>query len=312
MRCLRPLAATALVLLSFGAGAQEEEEFALPFPAASLEEPPAPASTTARPAASPHEASPVDEDWEPFPFAPALPADLHGAPAHYPTPPPPPPPAYSRPVVRRHQPRPPRPEDFNEVSLFGAPALGRWKRGLGLHLGFPLVGARVGIGLADRLDVGLGLDSFYGAMNEFRAFARWQLFGGPSWAGAVALEGGRALFSQRACAESRGPRWLTGRRDYNLLPGFILSYRGATPRSARLFLDVRYHLAFDTDPCARVPLSGVPASFAVGHNVPVRAGAEMPFSPKTSFLFLLGFDIHGRAEDSAFMPACSVGMVTAF
>lgn len=197
------------------------------------------------------------------------------------------------------------------MSMYGAPSLGPFNRGLGVYLGFPLFGLRAGVGVADGLDVGVGFDSYYGMMNELRAHARLQLFGEGGWSAALAVEGGWALFTQRAEAENHGARWLTGRRNFNLLPGVVLTHRGDSPRSARIFLDVRYHFAFDTEPFVTEPLSGVPPPVVIGHNFPVRAGAEMPFSPRTSFLFLFGFDLHGRPIDSAFMPACSVGLVTA-
>lgn len=258
-----------------------------------------------------------DEEWGTFP--------AEGAPASVPPPavePPPPavlpPPPVSLPVgtptsatLQRPVPRPPRPEDFNRVSMFGAPALGQWNRGLGLHLGFPLVGLRAGLGVLDTLDVGVGFDSFYGAMNEVRALVKWQLAADEHWSLGLAVEGGRAFFSQKPGADPKGARWLTGRRNYNVVPGVLVSYRGDTPRSARMFLDLRYQAAFDTEPYQQDPLGGVPAAVQLGHNTLVRMGAEMPFSPKTSFLFVLGFDLHGRNVDSVFMPACSVGLVTA-
>ncbi|MHB8875356.1 MAG: hypothetical protein ACYC8T_16855 [Myxococcaceae bacterium] len=215
------------------------------------------------------------------------------------------------PEVRRPPPAPPKPEDFNNVSMYGAPALGQWQRGLGVYLGFPLVGVRAGLGLTEALDFGVAFDSFYGTMNEFRGFFRFQLLRGSSWTAALVLEGGMALFTQRASQEDHGARWLTGHRNYNLMPGAVLSYRGGSPRSARLFLDVRYHLGLDTEPFHRDPLGGVPPAFEVGHNFPFRFGAELPFSPRTSFVFTLGFDLHGRLDDSSFMPACSVGLVSA-
>lgn len=213
------------------------------------------------------------------------------------------------PDVVRSEP-PAKPQEPNEVSLAGARALEQYQRGFGVTVGFPLLGARVALGLFEGFDLGLVFESYYGTMNEFRAAARYQFLAGSHWTAAVVLDGGTALFTQKASVEDHAGRWVTGHRNYNLMPGMVFSYRGHSARAARLFLDVRYHLAFDTEPGRVDPLGGVPPSFTLGHNLPVRFGAELPFTAKTSLLFALGFDVHGRTEDSAFMPVCSVGLVS--
>jgi len=206
----------------------------------------------------------------------------------------------------------PEPEEFNAVSLVGAQTLGPNQRGFGAFLGFPLLGVRASVGVFAGFDLGVVYESYYGTMNEFRGAARFQFLSGSNWTGAVVLEGGTALFAERASLEDHAGRWLTGRRNYNLMPGGVLSYRGPAARAARLFLDVRYHLAFDTEPGHQGPLGGVPPALVLGHNLPVRFGAELPFSARTSLAFSFGFDLHGRSEDSAFMPVCSVGLVSSF
>jgi hypothetical protein len=256
-----------------------------------------------------------DEDWAHYPPSGPAPGKASEAP---PTPPgadavqleaPPMPPPPSSPRIAK--PTPPRPPDEpNNVSVYGAPTLGQWKRGLGVYMGFPLLGARFAIGLLDSLDTGIAFDSMYGVMNDFRLHLKWMVVGQEHWSVALAAEGGYALFAQSPQAEGNGPRWLTGRRDWNVAPGAILSYRGDSPHSPRLFLDARCAIAVDTEPYSRDPLSGNPASVTVAGNFIARAGAEMPFSAKTSFLFVFGFDIHGRPEDSPFMIAVSVGIVT--
>lgn len=224
------------------------------------------------------------------------------------------PPAVSKRSSSSHAPAPftrvPAPQELNRVSIYGAPTLGTLNRGLGVSLGFPLVGLRAAIGAARSLDVGLGFDSFYGSMNEVRLLGKYLLHDDQSWSLAAAWEGGAAFFAQRPEAEGHGARWLTGRRNFNTELGLVMSYRGATPQSARLFLDVRYHLGIDTQPFAHDPLAGVPPDVQLGHNVPVRMGAEMPFSARASFLFVFGFEIHGREQDSRFMPVLAVGLVT--
>lgn len=226
--------------------------------------------------------------------------------------PPPPPLAPAQPLTPRVTVpmKPPAPEEFNNVSVYGAPTLGQFKRGLGIYMGFPLLGARFAIGLTDHIDAGVAFDSMYGVMNDFRLHLKWQIVAGQNWSLAAAAEGGYALFSSSPQAEGDGPRWLTGRRNWNLAPGLILSYRGDSPHSPRLFLDGRCAIAFDTQPYAHDPLGGTPANLQVSANATVRAGAEMPFSSKTSFLFVFGFDIHGRPDDSPFMIDVSVGIVT--
>ncbi len=266
-------------------------------------------ATSGRPApgASSFSAEAPDESWEGFP------AGTRPSPSK--TPPP---------SLRVHTTPPPMVSEtaapvrlagteapvLNSVSLYGAPALGRFERAFGVYVGFPLLGVRVAMGLTDRLDVGVGFDSFYTAMNEVRLLGRYQFWGTEHWAASLVFEAGKAYFNAKPVVEGTGARWLTGRRNYNFVPGAVLSYRGGSPHSARLFFDLRYHGAVDSEPYQKDPLGGVPASLQLGHNLPIRLGAEMPLSARTSFVFVLGFDLHGRAEDSAFMPFVSVGLVS--
>jgi hypothetical protein len=259
-----------------------------------------------------------DEEWQSLPNAPALsppPAPLTPPPAPVsPTLPPlsqPPGPSAvtSMPDVRqRLRPR----EEPNSVSMFGAPALGQWKRGQAFVLGFPFFQIRASIGLLDNLDLGVGYDSFYLLMNEVRLLVKYGFGKGNGVTFALAFEGGGALFNQRASRETRSTRWISGRRNFNFAPGAVLSYQAASLRAARLFVDLRYMLTVDTEPFATTPLEGVPASFILGHNVLTKVGAELPLSDRTSFLFSLGLDIHLRPDDSPVMPSVSVGLVTGF
>lgn len=259
------------------------------------------------------QAQPEDE-WQSLPNAPALsppPAPL-APPPLAPTPPPTSPPSrISTPLpdVRiRLRPR----EEPNSVSMFGAPALGQWKRGQAFVLGFPFFQIRASIGLLDNLDVGVGYDSFYLLMNEVRLLVKYGFGKGNGVTFALSFEGGGAFFNQRASKETRSTRWISGRRNFNFAPGAILSYQAASLRAARLFVDLRYMLTVDTEPFATTPLQGVPASFIIGHNVLTKVGAELPLSDRTSFLFSLGLDVHLRPDDSPVMPSVSVGLVTGF
>jgi hypothetical protein len=213
-----------------------------------------------------------------------------------------PPAAFAQPNVPAEEP--------NTVSMMGAPTLGQWGRGQLFVLGFPLLSVRVAFGLAPWFDFGVGFDTFYGTMNEPVGTLRLRLFQDDVWSLALSFEGGYAWFTQSAARENRGARWITGRRNINLSPAFVVSYRGASRRAARLFFEARYLMALDTEPVAQRPLGGVPPDVVVGHNGGLRGGAELPLSSKTSFVFRLGLDFHGRSEDSVAMPVCSVGLVT--
>jgi hypothetical protein len=196
------------------------------------------------------------------------------------------------------------------VSLFGAQSLGQGNRALGLSLGFPLVTVKASLGLLPRVDVGVGADSLYGVMTNVHLHARASLLEGRYGALAVTVEGGYAFFLKSSLEEFEGARYLTGRRNWNLLPGLVASLQRGSPLAMRFFLDVRYHLAIDTEPTMRTPLGGVSGT-QVSSNVPVRLGFEVPFSERTSYVIMVGADFHGRPEDTAFMPALGVGLVTA-
>lgn len=258
-----------------------------------------------------------EDEWGDFPAPP--PAEPAASPTPPPTPPPPPPvarpappppwgpaPAAGPTAVARQRP----PEEPNGISMLGAPTLGFGGRGQLFLLGFPLLSLRASFGVASWLDVGVGFDTFYGTLNEPRATFRFGLFQNDSWSLAVTLEGGYAFFTQAASRENRGARWITGRRNVNLSPAFVVSYRNGNRRTARLFFEARYLLALDTEPIAEDPLGGVPPDVIIGHNGGLRGGAELPLSAKTSFVFQLGLDFHGRSSDAVAMPVCSVGLVT--
>lgn len=257
---------------------------------------------------------PVDEpgaEWGGFP----------GQVAPKPSPPPPPPddlwragprppPAYpgrGRLAAPEQPPEPPRP---NRVSMLGAHPLGQWVRGQLLLVGFPLVQLRVNLGLHRLLDVGVGFDSLYVTLNEPRLTVRWSPLSSERWALALQLEAGAAFFTARSQAEGFGPRWLTGRRNFNIQPGVLVSYQGAHPRAARLFLQAFYLLALDTEPYQRTPLGGTPLGVQPGHNAGLRVGAELPVTSYSSLVFSLGADAHFRTGDSVMMPSAALGLVT--
>lgn len=262
---------------------------------------------------------PEEGEWVPFPGESAAddeeaPAPEYGPPLPPPPigpPPPPPPPSVSRSGNDAAQ-VPGPPLEPNTVSFYGGRPFGQWSAAAAFSIGFPLVTARVGLGLTDRIDVGLGFDTFYGIMNEPRAFLRVLIAGGERVHFAAKVEGGAATFIQPPNNEGNGARWLTGRRNYNLAPALVLSIEGESPRSARFFFELSYLIAFDTQPFQEDPLGGIPGPLQISGNIPVRGGVEVPFSASTSFLVQLGFELHGRREDSSFMPTIAVGLVTGF
>ncbi|WP_141616900.1 hypothetical protein, partial [Myxococcus sp. CA010] len=201
----------------------------------------------------------------------------------------------------------------NRVSLLGARTVGAGGMAVGLALGFPIVSARVAVGVHRRVDVLAGVDSAYGLMNELRVGARWMVLdGGPRWSVGMAVEGSHAFFLRPASVEDRGARYYSGRRNWNVLPGIVGNLQFAGARSPRLFLDVRYLMALDTEPIQGVPLGGLPPDVELSGAFPVRLGAEIPVSEKTSYALTIGGDIRTRPDETDFMPVITFGVVTGF
>ncbi|NMO17545.1 hypothetical protein HPC49_09935 [Pyxidicoccus fallax] len=199
----------------------------------------------------------------------------------------------------------------NRVSLLGARTVGPGGFAAGFSLGFPLLSARAAVGVLPRVDALVGVDSLYGMMTELRVGGRWMVLdGGPRWSLGLVVEGGHAFFLRPASVEDKGARYLSGRRNWNVQPGIVGNLQLRGPRAARLFFDARYHLSFDTEPIQRTPLGGLPPSVVTGSAFPLRVGAEMPLSEKTSYSLTLGGDVRTRPEDADFMPVFSVGIVT--
>ncbi|WP_224242035.1 hypothetical protein [Hyalangium gracile] len=258
-------------------------------------------------AQAPSEAPPPpapDESWlnYPGPEAPAPPPDAL---------PPPLLPSRDAPhVVSTRRQVPEEPLKPNRVSLYGGRLLEPGKVGVGAVLGFPLASVKASLGVLPRLDVGLGADSLYGIMNEVRAYVRVGLVSGEDAHLALSVEGGRAFFLNSPSQEEFGARYFTGRRNWNLAPGLMGSLQ--LGRRSRGFLDVRYLIAFDTQPFQRDPLGGIPQGVQVSGNLTFRGGLEVPFSEKTSYVVMVGGNIQGREEDASFMPTVGIGLVTGF
>ncbi|WP_342379155.1 hypothetical protein NVS55_06990 [Myxococcus stipitatus] len=199
----------------------------------------------------------------------------------------------------------------NRVSLLGARTVGAGGVAVGFSLGFPTLSARAAVGVTSRFDVLLGFDSLYGLMNEARLGWRWSVLdGGPRWSLGVVMEASHAFFLRSARAEERGARYVTGRRNWNVMPGLVGTFQFEGHRAKRMFLDTRYLLTVDTEPTQRTPLGGLPPDQVSASAWTFRVGAEMPLSEKTSYFVSAGGDVRGRSVDADFMPVVSVGIVT--
>lgn len=260
--------------------------------------------------------APDDASWEDFPGATSVPAGKDAA--ALPTLPEVPPlvpvddTAVASPQPRRPRgpPQPVQPLN-NLVSVLGARTAGKGGLAASFSLGFPTLSARVAYGVLPRVDALVGLDSLYGMMNEVRLGGRWMVLdGGPRWSLGLVVEGSHAFFLRPASVELKGARYLSGRRNWNVQPGLAGSLRMRGPRAPRLFLDVRYHLSLDTEPIQRTPLGGLPPAVVSGTAFPIRFGAEVPLSEKTSYSVTLGGDVRTRPDDADFMPVFSIGIVT--
>lgn len=255
-----------------------------------------------------------EDEWNSLPAAPPVAPEPSRGPLPMPptVPMPPVTPQPARPTLEELRAKLRARESANQVSMYGAPTLGQWNRGQALVMGFPSSQLRLAIGLLGALDVGIVYETALFMSHELRGFAKLGFGKGSGISFAVIAEAGGAWFGRRASREVNGARWMTGRRNYNFLPGVVLSYQASSLRAARLFFEGRYVLTIDTEPFSTTPLEGVPSSVIIGHNVVVRLGAELPLTERTAFTFSFGLDGHLRSVDSATMPFLAVGVVTGF
>lgn len=257
--------------------------------------------------------------WGAFPGAPAEGLSTPPPPLSAPPPPVHPPPVYSPPAwAPSTQGRgaavtvvpPPPPAPPNTVSMLGAPTLGAGRRGQLLYLGYPLLTMQAAFGVTEWLDLGLGFDTFYGAMNEPRALARFRLLGGEDANLALMLEGGYAFFADPPGKETLESRTLTGRRNINFATALRVGSGHPPGRRVRLYLELRYELSLDLEARPTGPLGGVPPAVVPGHAGGLHGGAEVPLSETVSVVFQVGFDVHLRPSDATVMPAAGIGVVT--
>jgi hypothetical protein len=171
-----------------------------------------------------------------------------------------------------------RSEPPNLVSLHGAAPLGPWKRAGAVSLGFPLLSARILMGVTPKLDVGVEYDTLYGLMHDVRASARWSLVTGDNLSFGLVGDAGPAFYTRRPGFDFHGARWLTGRRDYNASAGVVLSVQGSSPRASRFFVAGRCLLAMDMDPLQTEPLGGTPPPVLFSANLLSEVGLEAPVS----------------------------------
>jgi hypothetical protein len=205
----------------------------------------------------------------------------------------------------------PRPETPNRISLHGAAPLGPGHRAAAVSLGFPMLQARALMGVTQRLDLGVEYDTLYGLMHDVRASGRWLLWGGDTMSLGLVGDAGPAFFGKAPQLDSKGARWLTGRRNINATGGLVLAVHGTAPRASRFFLAARCLLAVDTEPIQGEPLGGTPPPVVFAPNLLTEVGLEAPVSEWVSLAFRVGLDLHGRSEDSLVMVTGSAGVVTA-
>lgn len=201
----------------------------------------------------------------------------------------------------------------NRTSIRAPVTLPLHRVGADLTVGYPLVSLRVGYGFLPSLDAGIGFDTLYGLLNEPRAWGRWMVAGGPTGASlALTAEAGAAFFSKDRALDFQGARFLTGRRNFNLVPGVRLGFAGESTRATRIYVSEEMLLALDTQTISTEPLGGLPPPVELVTSFLTRVGAEFPITSSTSFTLNLGFDIHNSPEDATFVPVASIGMVTSF
>jgi hypothetical protein len=271
-----------------------------------------------------------DEEWESLPASQPAPApSTVPAPPPLPSPPqpdeadgwtpPPLPPPAIRPARQpgieiRRAPQlrrlPPPVLEPNRVSVWGAAPMGAGRVGLAVSAGFPWVAARGLVGVSDAVDLGLQVESHYGLYTEGRAVARAAVVRAQGIWFSLQLEGGAAWIPVRARDEDRGPRFLTGRRNFNLSPGLALGFQRPLPMSTRVSVELRYGLGFDIEPLARSPLSGVPSPLALVHSARLRGYVDVPLSTVSCLVVTLGLSSSFDAYDAPLVPEVLVGFVT--
>ena len=259
-----------------------------------------------------------EDEWQQLPST--TPPAVGPQPVLVPAPPVSAPPQYTPPnPYRQNEPLAPRSQVTNrvqpklvrnDITGWGANALGHGRRMQSVSVGFPLIDLKALFGIGNRVDLGIGYDTYYFLMHEPKAVMRVNFIDTGAVAFGAQFEGGYAFFLQRAPQEVKGSRYLTGKRNVNLTPSLNLSIQGPLPRSPRIFFNAHYMLTMDFEGYATGPLSGLPPAVIVGHNAGIMGGAELPLSQYTSFMFSLGLDIHGRDVDARAMPTIALGLVT--
>jgi len=190
------------------------------------------------------------------------------------------------------------------TSLHDAQGLGAGELGFGLAVGFPYVQAQAALGLFDRLQLDLQVDTLYGAATQLGFGPKVRLLGGPTgFALALRLRGQWTFFRNPAFEESPGSaRHLTGLRNWGLEPALVLSGRSAR---GSLFGVVRYQATYASEAELSGPLSGVPDAW--GGNVGLYIGGELNTRSLVHVYGLAGLDLHLRQTDSRALPRVELG-----
>ncbi len=232
--------------------------------------------------------APPDETWKPFKGE-APPGDVEAV-----VPPPLPPGERSR---------------RNRTSLHGAVPLGPLGFGVEALVSLPDVSVRAGLGVSPSVDLGVSLTTVYGQSFEIHGWGRWTILD-DNLALAAVLEAGGAAFARPAGLDLGGVRWLTGRHNYDVEAGGIVSYQSERERASRFYADLRYVMAIDREPVPAGPLQPTPVGVQALHSIQLKLGAEVYISRLWSVLFFGGGSVHLGGGDAALTPFVGAGVVT--
>jgi hypothetical protein len=193
-------------------------------------------------------------------------------------------------------------------TVFGADSLGKRSGAAGTYVGWPLQGVRGAFGITDWLDLGLSAETFFLQMIDARAFFRLRPYGGENFQVSLVADGGYAFFAVTADGEGLGPRWATGRRDWNTAGGVLVSWLNHSGKGNRITVDLRYQFSYDPHPVALNPLGSGNSRYGSAYQL--RVWGELPFAARRTMLLYVGLDYHSRVEDSRVMPYVGVGATT--
>ncbi len=163
-----------------------------------------------------------------------------------------------------------------------ASTIGAGGRAFTVHLGFPFMVVDYQTGTTEKAELRASFRTMYGGMAQLEASGRLRVQDTPALRLTLRLGAAYASFSA-----DEAVMWLTRTRGLALHPGAVVAL--AVGR-ASLFADIGSQIVVDVDPPSP-PLGGPSARTDVLVNLPVRLGAQMPVSSRTSFVGKAGFDL---------------------